>query len=345
MKTTIELWTIHKLIDLQERINLRPKFQRGPAWGDRQRYLLIDSIIRGYDIPKLYLNVLKKGRVVHSYDYEVEDGQQRLRAIFDFTNDVFPIGPASAGIDGQKLTGRHFSELSSANRRHFLNYKTTVALLEEASREELQSLFARLQMGVVLNPPELRNALCSVIGAVIEVAALTHPFFENAGIANKRFKRQDYLCHALALTTYNNKEDLKAPLLKRFYEDGLAQYDDALINRASTTLDWMDGLDPKVKKLLRNKWAFVDTFDLLLRNFDLVSKQQKKTRLVAFGREYMAFEAERRANTKHPEKLLAHSGKRQMYNYTVAFKTTPATKGNIARRRAALDHHFSVHFQ
>jgi hypothetical protein len=341
MKTTIKLWPLHYLYSLREKINPKPIFQRGLAWGDTQRYLLIDSILRRYDIPKLYLNVLDPSRYIHGFEFEVADGQQRIRAIFDFLSDGFPLGPASAGVNGDNLAGLKFSQLSATYKRALQDYEVTVALLEGASKEELQSLFARLQMGVVLNPPELRNALCSVIGSVIEVAALTHPLFESINIPNRRFKRQDYLCHALALATYSNQDDLKAPQLKRFYEDGLTKYDDALINRAYKILDWMNALAPDARRPLRKKWSFVDVFDLLLRHFNWVNSQSESTRLASFCTAYVQFERKRRANTRSPENLLLSPADRQLYNYTVAFKTTPATKRNIEQRRAALDHYFS----
>ena len=231
MKTTIAIWTIERLYKLRNRINPKPPFQRGVAWGDKHKYLLIDSILRGYDIPKIYLNVVSPGKYIHGFDYEVADGQQRLRAIVQFREDGFPLGAASSELNGEDVSGLKFSELPVKYRRCFWNYRITVALLNKASHDELRSLFARLQMGVVLNPPELRNAISSVVGSVVEVAALTHPFFTSARIPEKRFKRQDYLCHALALITYNNQDDLKAPLLKRFYEDNSTAYDAGLVQR------------------------------------------------------------------------------------------------------------------
>jgi len=343
MTTTIEIWSIKKLYGLRDKINPKPFFQRGPAWGEKQRYLLIDSILRGYDIPKIYLNVLTPGRYVHPFTHEVADGQQRLRAIYDFIEDKFPLGTAAAGINTGNLPGKTFSQLDSSYRQHINDYSVTVTLLRDATKEELQSLFARLQMGVVLNPPELRNALCSVIGSVIEIAAMTHPFFDNAGIPDKRFKRQDYLCHALALATYNNEEDLKAPLLKRFYEDGLTKYNDTLVTRCYQILDWMNGLAPEARKLLRKKWCFVDIFDLFRRHHNRIENQSETMRLIDFGSAYALFEHERHANTKKPENLLAHPADRKLYDYTVAFKTTPATKQNIACRREALEHYFANH--
>jgi hypothetical protein len=343
MKTTIEIWTIERLYELRDKINPKPPFQRGIAWGERQKYLLIDSILRGYDIPKIYLNVVVAGKYIHGFDYEVADGQQRLRAIREFREDGFPLGAASSEVNGENLSGLKFSELQVKYRQRFGRYKITVALLNSASHDELRSLFARLQMGVVLNPPELRNAISSVAGSVIELAALTHPFFAGAGIPEKRFRRQDYLCHALALTTYDNKEDLKAPLLKRFYEDNSTAYDEDLVKRTYEILDWLNALGDATKRLVRKKWSFVDVFDLLYRHFTSIKDQDSEKRLRGFAAAYAEFEGRRRANTKTPEDLLADPSDKQLYNYTVAFKTTPATKQNIAARRAALDHYLGQH--
>jgi len=54
MKVEQRLWTIEKLIGLKDRINLNPIWQRGPAWKASRRILLIDSILREMDVPKIY---------------------------------------------------------------------------------------------------------------------------------------------------------------------------------------------------------------------------------------------------------------------------------------------------
>ena len=71
-------WRINKLVRLQEAINLNPYWQRGPAWKPERQVLLIDSILRGMDISKIYLRNLGEDGI---YDFDAVDGQQRLRAI------------------------------------------------------------------------------------------------------------------------------------------------------------------------------------------------------------------------------------------------------------------------
>ena len=60
-----------------------PPYQRGLVWTDQQRKDLIDSIINGYDIPKLYFKKSKDEKL------EVIDGQQRLMLSLDLWIMVF----------------------------------------------------------------------------------------------------------------------------------------------------------------------------------------------------------------------------------------------------------------
>ncbi|WP_352631184.1 DUF262 domain-containing protein [Mesorhizobium sp. M0496] len=73
-------WTVDRLFSERENINLNPQWQRGPAWKPPRQVLLVDSILRGMDIPKVYLRV-RNGDAVFTHD--AVDGQQRLRALWE----------------------------------------------------------------------------------------------------------------------------------------------------------------------------------------------------------------------------------------------------------------------
>ncbi|MBP5286150.1 MAG: DUF262 domain-containing protein [Kiritimatiellae bacterium] len=82
--TNIEKKSIGNLVSLfkSKRLILGPKFQRGSVWKLSDRTKLIDTIIRGYPIPAIFLFKRKnaKGRIV----YDVIDGKQRLETLLLF---------------------------------------------------------------------------------------------------------------------------------------------------------------------------------------------------------------------------------------------------------------------
>jgi hypothetical protein len=55
-----------------------PDFQREEVWTETKKRLLIDSILRGWHLPKFYFRKVDDGA------FECVDGQQRLTAIWEF---------------------------------------------------------------------------------------------------------------------------------------------------------------------------------------------------------------------------------------------------------------------
>ena len=67
-----------------KKLKLNPDFQRGSVWSPPARVFLIDTILRGLPIPKIYLRTTTDIETMTSIR-DVVDGQQRLRAILDFS--------------------------------------------------------------------------------------------------------------------------------------------------------------------------------------------------------------------------------------------------------------------
>ncbi|MGB9914697.1 MAG: DUF262 domain-containing protein [Candidatus Bathyarchaeales archaeon] len=69
---------------------LQPKFQRRKVWSSKARSFLLDTIVRGLPVPKLFIRQqidLNTKRAIR----EVVDGQQRLQAVFDFIDGKMTI--------------------------------------------------------------------------------------------------------------------------------------------------------------------------------------------------------------------------------------------------------------
>src|SRR5260370_28579480 len=98
-------------------IDMSPSYQRqGAIWSTYKQQLLIDSLINGFDVPKIYLHqflnprVLGDGRRVR---YALVDGKQRLEAVFGFMDGEFALaGDFELLSDSQvQAKGRTYVEL------------------------------------------------------------------------------------------------------------------------------------------------------------------------------------------------------------------------------------------
>ncbi len=128
-----------------------PDWQRGEVWDLVKKQQLIDSILRGWRLPKLYF-------VVTSADsYEVVDGQQRLSAIYEFFGNELPLSEDSARVFG----GPFYSELPPKYADAFDDFEIDYDEIQDATDNELKQFFQRLQAGLPLTSSEKLNAVHS----------------------------------------------------------------------------------------------------------------------------------------------------------------------------------------
>ena len=133
---------------------LNPKFQRRAVWAPPAKSNLINTIILGLPMPIFFIRSKVDPDTKRSIR-EVVDGQQRLRAIFDFIDNGFTIRKSQNSEYG----GKYFSELPDEIKSEILNYEISVNVLVDMDDKEILDIFARLNSyGVKLNPQELINA-------------------------------------------------------------------------------------------------------------------------------------------------------------------------------------------
>lgn len=137
----------------QKLLILNPDFQRRAVWTTSAKILLVDTILRQLPIPKVYIRTridVQTKRAIR----EVVDGQQRLRAIIEFTQDKFALSKRA-----KEYNSLRYSSLSEDDQARFLAYPIAVDQLVNATDTEVLEVFARLNSyNVTLNPPELRHA-------------------------------------------------------------------------------------------------------------------------------------------------------------------------------------------
>ena len=91
--------------------------------------------------------------------YAVIDGQQRLRAIFEFLDDGFGLGESKDDSSVKAFNNKKYSELPNELRQRILNYDIVVQELSGFSDDDIRDMFARMNRYVVpLSKQELRHA-------------------------------------------------------------------------------------------------------------------------------------------------------------------------------------------
>lgn len=161
---------------------LVPKFQRRLVWSEKARSFLIDTILRSFSIPPVYLRLKMDGRKMIR---EVVDGQQRLNTILSFVRDEFAILKVHNVEHGNK----RFSELSDEAKAKILSYKIMAYTLENVSDADVLSLFARLNTYTEkLTSQELINAAYfgAFKQAVYDTAHRHHVFWTSHKILTDR---------------------------------------------------------------------------------------------------------------------------------------------------------------
>jgi hypothetical protein len=140
--------------DKAGQLELNPRFQRRPVWTDKAKSFLIDTILRGKPIPKIFIRQ-KINVSTKTSTREVVDGQQRLRTILAFVKDGFVVSKRH----NEQLGGRYFSQLPEEVQAQVLAYEVSVDLLINLPDAEVLDIFSRLNSyAVVLNEQEKINA-------------------------------------------------------------------------------------------------------------------------------------------------------------------------------------------
>lgn len=341
MKVNQEYVSIEQLVARKDKIELNPVWQRGPAWKLPRQVLLIDSILRGMDIPKVYLRKLAHGVFTH----DAVDGQQRLRAIWMFRADQISLSHPDSlpAIEVEEINGKRFSQLSKALRDRFDNFKISIGEITASSADEIRNLFARLQMGVSLNPAELRNAMEGPLRYSIDSTARLHPFFLSCRISTDRFKHLDYAAHAYAAAAYHDTQDMKAPNLRDMIAEYGADRGEEVLELSARVDDALNVLKLVNEQLgfsITQKWIFVDLAWFIMQQqesgkaLDVQKLAKKFQHFETLRREYVSRADSLLQAGQHPD--VPDSWSQHLYDYIGAFRVQGGQRSSLTVRNRAL---------
>lgn len=214
METSKNPWPIASTFGIRNRIDTNPDFQRPPVWGRAQKQLLIDTILRKYDVPKFYWR--KTGKSPDTFD--VVDGQQRLRAIWEFQAGEYRLPKDSDPIDGYPVAGVKYDELPDELRIRFDTYALDVVVLTDTDEEEVREMFLRLQNGTSLKAQEKRNAMSGQMREFVKGLA-SHPFFANCRFSNARYTYDHIAAQMTLIELEGGPTNIKDRNLNLMYEE------------------------------------------------------------------------------------------------------------------------------
>ena len=149
--------SLHPISDIRDwskakRLEIRPDFQRGEVWSNPARIMLMDTILRGIPMPKIFL-----ARTIHGEETyrKVIDGQQRIASILAFLRNDFSLKAPYSGDE----EGKTFSQLDEETQSRFLSYSIDFNEAINPTDEEIREVYSRVnKYTVALNKQELRRA-------------------------------------------------------------------------------------------------------------------------------------------------------------------------------------------
>lgn len=269
IKTTIELYKM--------RASITPAiYQRGEVWSEDKKKLLIDSILRGIDIPKLYFFNVGDGT------YEIVDGNQRMGTITGFFDEEFT-----------DIEGKTFQELTEEQKAIVENHPFTIIEIAEASELDLSDLFLRLQLGVPTNSGEKLNAIKSNMREFVKKLAKTE-FMTNVSIPKRRFAKEQVcaqICrNSLNLFLEKGFHDAKFEDLKDMYKSNFDFSEESEeAKRILNTFDTLNEIFGVAAVEIRNRAGIVsiyflaeeqiltdDLYHELIKNFYLLFLKELK---------------------------------------------------------------------
>lgn len=228
------------------RRNTHPDWQRTEVWNEDKKRALIDTILRGWKLPKFYF--LKTNDEPESY--EVVDGQQRLSAIFDFLDNELRLADDVA----ERVGGSYYKDLPDPVSDSFDDFEIEFDEIVDSGDEEIKEFFRRLQEGLPLTASERLNAAHGNLRD-FAVELSESPFLlEKVGVRNHRHALFDIVAKVLAIEVDGFDVGLR-------YDDILAVFnaqknfskESGVANRVTKALAFLNRSFPEKESRFRNR--------------------------------------------------------------------------------------------
>lgn len=311
-----------------------PDWQREEVWGRAKKQKLIDTILRGWTLPKLYFAKTSE----NPEEFEVVDGQQRLTTIWEFFDGDLKLSKASA----QKFGADSYSDLSDTLSDAFDDYEIQYDEIVDATDEELKQFFQRLQEGLPLTSSEKLNSVHSKLRDFCARLAKHKFFSDTTRVANKRYAFFDMCAKVTTLEIEGLDAGLRYDDIQPVFKSNSGfSGQSAVAKRIKKALDLLNSSLPSPYSYFRNRTlvqSFVTlTCHLLHSGFDakkgeslrrfsdhFLSELGKQVELgqQASDPDYLAFQRTVNANVRSGPKTRQEILMRKLFRFDPTFFST-----------------------
>lgn len=260
----------------EKSLQLSPVYQRRYVWDDKKASKLVESLLINVPIPVCYLAEERDSTRT------TIDGQQRLRSLFRYLGNEFPLKGLEVLSD---LNGKRFQQLTERQQRLIRNRTIRCIVISEDSDPDIRfDVFERLNTGsVALTAQELRNSVYrGSFNALLHELASSDAFSRCvAGRVDTRMTFEELLLRFFAL---DDQLAEYRPSFKRFlntyqrtHKDADEGWLEAKRIKATETLDRANAVFGgecfrRARELDDGKWEWVSTlnsavYDVVMLNF------------------------------------------------------------------------------
>lgn len=309
MHCTPARMTIGELMIERNAVNDSPVYQReSGAWSKEKKQLFLDSLFNRYDVPKVYFHDMRGADP--RFKYSVIDGKQRLNCVWEFLNGNVQLADDLVIYEPEGRVppkgGSSFFDLTQDWQEIFKSRGIDVVLVQNASEEDIEDLFSRLNNGEPLNAAEKRNAMGGAMCDLIREVA-QHSFFkEKLRFESNRYSHYEVAAKFLHIESSSSKgSDVFVDLKKKYLDDMVKTRKvmsevekKGLLKRVNDALNTCNRLFSKNDVLL-NKQAYPPMYYLFAK---VMAREYAHAQLFAKLRAFLpAFHAKRQQNLQLDE--------------------------------------------
>jgi hypothetical protein len=211
------------------------------TWSGSDQQYLIDSILRGYPMPPIFIHNKNHTRYI-------VDGQQRFHTILRFKENKFRLSDKYSeeiisdkqNREKNKGNGAYlYSQLGSDWQDRFVSYPIPIITVTDYNDEEIRDLFRRLQHGKPLIPGEILNAYPGNIVSTMRKLS-NHKFFSNIlPISPKRYKHYFISAQIMYLESEGIRDIGTGYIYKFFDNNRNLSLSSGIYNRVDKTLNFI----------------------------------------------------------------------------------------------------------